>query len=59
MRKYIAEVIERSEITARIINSYEIPIYAKSLDEALEVIDVEYCDHEIGRVYQQVNNEVK
>lgn len=62
MHKFIAEVIERCIVSGIIANSYEVPVYAKTLDEAVEVIDKEYASSgvEIGRIYQQVNNsEVK
>lgn len=60
MRKFVVEIIERCIVSDVIANSYEVPVYAETLDEALEVIDRDYTTQgvETGRVYQQIN-EVK
>lgn len=57
MRKFIAEVIERCIVPGIGANSYEVPVYAETIDQAMEVIDKEYTSVgvEIGRVYQQIN----
>lgn len=57
MRKFIAEVIERCIVSGIVANSYEVPVYAETIDQAMEVIDREYTSVgvEIGRVYQQIN----
>lgn len=60
MRKFIVEIVERCVVSGFVANSYEVPVYAENLDEALEVIDQKYTSQgvETGRVYQQIN-EVK
>lgn len=61
MYKFIAEIIERCQ-SGEIVNSYEVPVYAKTLDAAVELIDKRYTSKgvETGRIYKQVyNSEVK
>ena len=57
MSKFVVEIIERCIVSDTIANSYEVPVYAETLDEALEIIDRDYTTQgvETGRVYQQVN----
>ena len=57
MRKFVVEIIERCIVSDVIANSYEVPVYAETLDEALGVIDRDYTTQgvETGRVYQQIN----
>lgn len=56
MRKFVVEIIERCKGSGDVAHSYEVPVYAETLDEALEVIDRDYTTQgvETGRVYQQV-----
>ena len=42
MRKFIVEIVERCIVSGFVANSYEVPVYAENLDEALEVIDQKY-----------------
>ena len=57
MHKFVVEIIERCIVSDIIVNSYEVPVYAETLEEALKVIDRDYTTQgvETGRVCQQVN----